>query len=52
MNKEVEKASETAEMHAESATSANHNTENGPNFVPQDDKMFEKATESPAKDPK
>jgi len=49
VHKEAEHASDDAEMQAESTTPEDHNTGSGPNFISQDDDIFEEECESPAR---
>ena len=49
VHKEAEHASEDAEMQAERTTPEDHNENSGPNFISQDDDIFEEESESPAR---
>jgi len=49
VHKEAEHASEDTEMHAESTTPEDQDTGSGPNFISQDDDIFEEECESPAR---
>ena len=49
VHKEAEHPSEDAEMQAESTTPEDHDSVSGPNFISQDDDIFEEESESPAR---